>query len=153
MKTAPAPGKRKSIYLVGMLVALLGGYAGLTTANAAEQSPLASAVSKGKSLFMHDTFGGNGMTCEACHRAAGLGPTVLPNGAKFPSLSNAAAIFPRYNPRAHKVITIEDQIRGCVARGLGGKPPAYSSASMHELVAYLTSLSQGKPIDMGGKPK
>lgn len=122
-------------------------------AQAAISGPLAKAVAEGKQVFLHDSFGGHGMSCASCHRDAGLGPTVLHNGHRFPSLANAAAIFPRYKARAHKVITLQDQIRGCVARGLGGKPPAYDSATMRSLVAYLTSLAQGKPIDMGGKPK
>lgn len=153
MKKAREQNKRNSIYLTGLLMAFFGLYAGLAPVNAAEQSPLASAVKKGRSLFIHDTFSGSGKTCQSCHRAAGTGPTLLPNGASFPSLSNAASIFPRYSKRAGKVITIEDQIRGCVAGGLRGKPPAYNSAAMRELTTYLTSLSQGKPINMGGKPK
>lgn len=152
-KVKAQQGNRNSIYLIGLLMAFFGAYAGVTPVNAAGQSALASAVKKGRSLFLHDTFGGSGKTCDSCHRAAGMGPTVLPNGAEFPSLSNAASIFPRYSKRAGKVITIEDQIRGCVAGGLRGKPPAYNSAAMRELTTYLTSLSQGKPVDMGGKPK
>lgn len=146
----PASGK-----LAAAAAALLGAALcfAVPGADAAISGPLAKAVTQGKHEFLHDTFGSNGMTCAACHRAAGMGPTVLPNGHKFPSLANGAAIFPRYKARAHKVITLEDQIRGCVARGLHGKPPAYSSAAMRSLVAYITSLSQGKPIDMGGKPK
>lgn len=122
-------------------------------AQAAITGPLAKAVAQGKQVFLHDSFGSHGMSCASCHRAAGLGPTVLPNGRRFPSLANAAAIFPRYKARAHKVITLQDQIRGCVVRGLGGKPPAYDSTTMRTLVSYLTSLAQGKQIDMGGKPK
>lgn len=148
-KAANGAGKR--IKVVALTVVMLG-FGAMVGAHAAP-SPLAQAIADGKHIFIHDTFGGRGTTCESCHKAAGMGPTVTPNGHKFPSLSNAAAIFPRYSPRAGKVITIEDQIRGCVAGGLGGKPPAYGSKTMRSLVAYLTSLSQGKPIDMGGKPK
>lgn len=129
----------------------LAGFGLMGTAQAAE-GPLQAAVAQGKHMFIHDTFGGDGVTCESCHKAAGMGPTVV-HGHHFPSLANAATIFPRYNKRAHRVITLEDQIRGCVARGMKGKPPAYGSKGMNAMVAYLTSLSQGKPMDMGGKPK
>ncbi|MDA8095570.1 MAG: c-type cytochrome [Betaproteobacteria bacterium] len=113
--------------------------------------PLAQAVAKGKDIFAHDTFGGRGMTCQACHTAGGTTEGTTPSGAKIPSLSNAAAIFPRY---AHgQLVTLEDQVRRCVAGALGGKPPAYDSTQMRDLVAYMTSLSQGKPVDMGGKPR
>lgn len=136
-----------------LLLAVLAGFGGMASAHAAS-SPLSQAVAEGKHIFIHDTFGGShNMTCESCHKAAGMGQTVTPNGHHFPSLANAATIFPRYNKHAGRVITLEDQIRGCVARGMGGKPPAYGSKTMNALVAYLTSLSKGKPMNMGGKPK
>jgi len=114
--------------------------------------PLAQAVSEGKVLFTHQTFGGTGATCEKCHHDAGRGPTVTPDGRTRPSIAGAATFFPRFNPKMGKVITLEDQVRRCVAGGLRGTPPAYDSAAMRSMIAYLTSLSQGKRMDMGGKP-
>lgn len=114
---------------------------------------LDKAVRTGKALFMHGTFGGNGSTCETCHAGGGLVPGKMPNGMTIPSLSNAAAIYPRFNPRVHKVITLEDQIRNCIIGALHGKPPAYGSVRMNALVSYITSLSRGKPMEMGGKPQ
>lgn len=119
----------------------------------AASSPLETAIQNGKQVFSHETFGGKGRTCNACHSNDGVGPGKLPNGKAIPSLSNAAAIFPRYNPKAKRVVTLEDQIRACAKNALQGKPPAAGSEKLTELVTYLTSLSQGKPIDMGGKPK
>ncbi|MHB1616302.1 MAG: c-type cytochrome [Metallibacterium sp.] len=115
--------------------------------------PLHAAIESGSHLFTTDTFGGRGMTCQSCHSGGGKIAGQLANGSKIPSLSNAAAIFPRFSPKFGKVITLEDQIRGCIAGGLGGKPPAYGSQKLNDLVSYLTFLSNGKPIDMGGKPK
>ena len=120
---------------------------------AATEPQLEKAIQKGKNIFIHGTFGGNGKTCETCHTAGGTGPGKTPGGTTFPSLANAAAIFPRFNPMINKVITLEDQIRNCTGGALHGKPPAYGSAEMNALVSYITSLSQGKPIDMGGKPR
>jgi thiosulfate dehydrogenase len=99
--------------------------------------------------FLHDTCGGKDRTCSSCHTAAGHGPTVTPNGGHFPSLDAAATHFPRYNARAGKVITLQDQVRACVTGALAGKPPAADSVTMTDLVSYLTSLSQGKPMAMG----
>lgn len=141
--------KLLSLFLLTLAVTL--SPLAMSSAQAAISGPLAKAVAKGKDMFEHDTFGGGGMTCQSCHTAAGKGATVLPNGKHFPSLVTAAAVFPRYKARAGKVITLEDQIHGCIAGALGGKPPAYGSAGMNALVSYLTSLSQGKPVDMGGK--
>lgn len=119
----------------------------------AADTPLEQAVQDGKHVYSHETFGGNGRTCETCHANGGVGPGKLPNGKVIPSLSNAATIFPRFNPKAKKVVTLDDQIRNCVKNALQGKPPAAGSATLAELAAYVTSLSQGKPIDMGGKPE
>ena len=93
------------------------------------------------------------MNCQSCHVDGGTGPGKLPNGTAIPSLSNAAAIFPRFNPRANKVVTLEDQLRNCIAGALQGKPPAYGSEQLTQLVSYVTSLAQGKPLDMDGKPQ
>lgn len=121
--------------------------------SAAIDPQLEKAIKNGKDLFKSNTFGGNGNTCETCHTAGGTKPGMTPGGMKLPSLSNAAAIFPRFNPKNNKVVTLEDQIMNCAAGGLQGKPPAYGSTEMNDLVCYITSLSQGKPIDMGGKPR
>lgn len=119
----------------------------------ASDSPLDKAIQAGKQTYSHETFGGNGRTCETCHANGGVGPGKLPNGKAIPSLSNAAAIFPRYNPKAKRVLTLGDQIGKCIANALQGTPPAAGSETIAELAAYVTSLSQGKPIDMGGKPQ
>ncbi|MDE1897957.1 MAG: hypothetical protein KGI40_12625 [Xanthomonadaceae bacterium] len=115
--------------------------------------PLHAAIQRGSHLFATDTFGGRGMTCQSCHSGGGKIPGQLANGSKIPSLSNAAAIFPRFSSKAGKVITLEDQVRACIAGGIGGKPVKYGGQNMADLVSYLTFLSDGKPIDMGGKPK
>lgn len=137
--------------VAGFMLGAVLAVAGLPVAQAAITGPLAQAVEQGKHIFVHDTFDGRGMTCQSCHSAAGLGPTVVPGSSmKGPSLANAAAIFPRFKAREGKVITLEDQINGCIAGALGGKAPGYDSDAMRALVSYITSLSQGKPVDMGG---
>jgi len=112
---------------------------------------LDEAVQNGKHLFMTSTFGDGGRTCNSCHTGGGTTPGRLPDGTAIPSLSNAATIFPRYNPRRGAVLTLPQQIHSCVMDAIEGTPPAYDSTEMVDLVSYLTSLSQGKPIDMGGK--
>ena len=136
-----------------MIMCLAFGLFGAGAAYGAGADPLADAVSRGHQLFTTHTFGGSGRTCESCHHAGGQGPTVLPNGVHKPSIAGAASYFPRFNPKVGHLVTLEDQVRRCVAGGLQGKAPAYDSAEMRAMIAYLTSLSQGKAIDMGGRPK
>lgn len=126
----------------------------ITSAAKAAEIPaqLQSVVNQGKDVFMHPSFGGNGKACNSCHRDGGTGPGALPDGTQLPSLGNAATIFPRFNKKG-ELITMQDQVRNCVAGAIEGTPPAYDSDKMRLLVVYLTSLAQGKAIDMGGKPR
>ena len=128
-------------------------FSAIASAGAAQDSHLEKAIQDGSQLYSHQTFAGNGRTCETCHVNGGVGPGKTPDGKSIPSLANAATIFPRFSPKAGKVLTLEDQIRGCVNGGLQGTPPAYGSDALSNLVSYVTSLSQGKPIAMGGKPE
>jgi thiosulfate dehydrogenase len=120
---------------------------------AATEPQLEKAIQDGEALFVHETFGGAGNTCQTCHVEGGAGPGKSSKGGAIPSLANAATIYPRFNPKANKVDTLEDKIGHCIAGGLRGKPPAYGSEQMTQLVSYITSLAQGKPLNMGGKPQ
>jgi thiosulfate dehydrogenase len=136
-----------SAALFGMLLSAM------IPAGAATDTPIEMAVRDGRQLYAHETFGGNGRTCETCHVNGGVGPGKTPDGKAIPSLANAAAIFPRFNAKANKVFTLQDQVRACVKGALQGTPPAYDSDTLTALVSYVTSLSLGKPVDMGGKPE
>jgi len=142
---------RKNIMMSAMVLAI--GLSGGGVAHADSANPLSEAVSQGHQLFEKHTFGGTGRTCQTCHHEGGRGATVLPNGVHRPSIAGAASYFPRFNIKVGHVLTLEDQVRRCVAGGLQGKAPAYDSAEMRAMIAYLTSLSQGKSIDMGGRPR
>jgi len=116
-------------------------------------SQLEKVIAQGKDAFTHNTFNGNGRFCQTCHLSGGMAPGRLPDGKAIPSLANAAAVFPLFKPRQGKVVTLSDQIRNCIGGALEGNPPAYGSDELNALVVYVTSLSQGKVIDMGGKPQ
>ncbi len=120
---------------------------------AATDPHLQQAINAGRKTFASDTFGGNGLTCNSCHTNLGQTQGHLPNGAVIPSLTNAAAVFPRYKADHHKVMTLDEQIHGCIAGALQGKAPAYGSRKLVDLVSYISSLAKGKPIDIGAEPK
>lgn len=120
-------------------------------ARAGTAPQLAKTIAQGKNIFLHDTFGGRGMTCDSCHTGGGRGPTMVPgSGMRGPSLSNAAAVFPRYKRDEGRVLTLAEQIHGCIQGALGGNAPPYGGSTMRALETYLTALAQGKRIDMGG---
>jgi thiosulfate dehydrogenase len=142
---------RKNLTLRIVPCLLLGACALALPWRAAAIDPaLQKAVDRGSELFHHETFNGSGRVCNTCHLEGGTRAGLLPNGEAIPSLRNAATIFPRVRERDHALITLPDQIRGCVAGGLQGKPPEYGSEALNALASYVTSLSQGQPIDMGG---
>lgn len=136
----------KTIAAVSGLVALcVGAFALAPTAQAAAPAPVASpdaAAAQGLHIFNHDRFGGR-MTCSSCHINGGTTPGRLPGGSEIPSLVGVAAQFPRYNPRAKRIITLEQQIAMCIHGSLGGKAPAADSPEMADLTAYLVKLSKG----------
>lgn len=119
----------------------------------AADTELDKMIAEGQKNYAHNTFKGNGRVCESCHVGGGKEAGKLPNGKAIPSLANAAAIFPRINMKSGKLVTLSDQVRNCAANALQGTPPEYGSEELNSLVAYITSLAQGKAIDMGGAPK
>ncbi len=166
-------GARKTVGHRCSMVAI----AALLIAGAAVAAPLPpalqQAVSRGAYIFNDDSFGSHVkpvadaasafatlggaphggprfMTCAVCHIHGGLVRGRLPDGRRFASLRNAAAVFPRYNVKSHRVMTLEAQIRHCVRDGIVGRPPAYGSASMVDLVSYLKSIAAGQRIAIGG---
>lgn len=135
-----------------LAVAFIAGVAGPVAAASLSDPQLAKVAEHGKALFSHAKFNGNGRVCESCHLGGGLEPGRRPDGKPIPSLANAAAIFPRYKERAGRVITLADQVRGCIGGAIEGQVPEEGSEDLTALLVYVTSLSQGKAIDMGGKP-
>ncbi len=134
------------------LLALGAGLAGMPAR--AVDAELQKAIARGGEAFQHATFGASsGRVCNTCHLGGGMLPGRLPNGKAIPSLTNAAAIFPRVREQDHALITLADQVRSCVGGAIQGQPPEYGSEELNALVSYVTSLSQGKSIDMGGQPK
>lgn len=76
---------RKAIRLTGSLVLISALYAfGIQHAAAAEPQ-LEKAIQDGKTIFVHETFGGNGMTCDGCHLNGGVGSGKRQNGKLFPA--------------------------------------------------------------------
>jgi thiosulfate dehydrogenase len=103
---------------------------------------LQQAVQRGAELFVHDKFGGV-RTCETCHLGGGRAAGKLPNGSPIPSLVGAAAAFPKLDARQQSVVTLPQQLAGCIAGGVEGRPPPPGSPEMVALETYVTSLSKG----------
>ena len=81
---------------------------------------------------------GASMNCNSCHIQQGKKPL----GAPYINSYNA---FPQYNPRADRVVTLQDRINGCFQRSMNGKPLARDSAEMAAMIAYMKWLAQDVP--------
>lgn len=143
---------------VAVTLATLAGTAGVAwSANMALKAPtsLEQAVRDGQWVFNHESFGssrswipdgafhGRSMTCAVCH-GDGMDTGRTPDGMALPSLAGTAARYPEL--RGGTVVTFEQQVARCIARGVGGRPPATGNPAMVDLIAYLTALSRTAPL-------
>ncbi|MFK9093527.1 c-type cytochrome [Bacillus salipaludis] len=87
---------------------------------------------------------GNNLACSSCHGTAGTDGTS--------PLTGVTAVYPTFNPRAGKVLTIEDRINGCFKRSMNGHPLEAASDEMRAMVAYLNYISTNVPIGIKERP-
>jgi thiosulfate dehydrogenase len=152
--------KTGSLSAVFSLVIVLGGGFAVATylqpAEAAPQSgtqaaPAQSAANdpaaRGKLIFdqtpaLASPYVGNKLACSDCHLKSGTADDSAP-------MIDVAGLFPMFNPRAGRVITLKERINECFVRSENGRPLPGDSPEMLALVAYIESLSKGQ---QHGKP-
>jgi len=115
-----------------------------------DTSPLAKQIRWGFQIFT-DTpgkapaFTGGTISCANCHLNAGQRERALP-------IVGVAAVFPEYNARASRLISLADRVVDCFLRSenaTGSKSdhlPTTTSAEVLALSAYVTWLSSGQPV-------
>lgn len=81
---------------------------------------------------------GAAMNCNSCHVVQGKKPL----GAPYINTFNA---FPQANPRAARVMTLEERINGCMVRSMNGKILKEDSREMQSMIAYMKWLAQDVP--------
>lgn len=81
---------------------------------------------------------GASMNCNSCHVQEGKKPMGAP-------YINTVNTFPQFNPRANRVVSLEDRINGCFMRSMNGKPLEKDSAEMKAMIAYMKWLAQDVP--------
>lgn len=109
-------------------------------------------ISYGRSLVMHTSkyFGPagsiskatNGLNCQNCHLDAGTRPYGN-------NLGSTASAYPKFLPRAGRVVTLAEKVNECYLRGLNGSPIDTSGREMNAYVAYIKWL--GKNFDQREK--
>lgn len=107
------------------------------------QGPAGEKIRLGQQIFAQTprfaaSYVGNQMKCADCHLAGGRAPYSAP-------LVGLPSLFPSYNKRAGRVITLAERIQECFVRSENGKPLAADSREMTALLAYLDWISAGQP--------
>jgi len=81
---------------------------------------------------------GAGLACTSCHI----------NGARTPNASpwvGLWGVYPAYDARSGRVITLADRINECFRRSMNGKPLPLDSAAMRGLLSFIWWLSKDVP--------
>lgn len=118
-----------------------------------EADPLAElekALERGKALFNDTELGTRGKSCNNCHSGGDTSGHEM-MGMKTTSLKGAAATYPKYNKRTKRVITLSQMNNMMISMVLRGEPLKLESDDAIALAAYVTSLSNGAKIQVGGK--
>ncbi|MGB1111207.1 MAG: hypothetical protein ACPG4N_12675, partial [Gammaproteobacteria bacterium] len=94
------------------------------------------AVERGMELF--NTEGANGKTCGSCHGEEGekLDPKSI-------------AMYPKYDERSSKPITLQQRVHRCNEENLGSKPLKYDEKNtIIPLLTFVRHRSQGEVINV-----
>ncbi len=83
---------------------------------------------------------GDVLNCSSCHLNGGTVPKASP-------YFGLTGLFPGNNPRAGRVISIEDRLNGCFKRSENGAPLAADSEEMKAMVAFMATLKADKQPD------
>ena len=119
-------------------------------------SHVADQVKLGFEIFINTPikakqFTGNALSCSNCHLNAGQREKAMP-------LVGVAGMFPEYNKRQGRLISLEDRIVGCFLRSQNAMAakrasirndetmPQTDSKEVLALSAYITWLSGGYPV-------
>lgn len=117
------------------------------------------SIAHGKQLFNANQLSTNDRSCNTCHPQGGTTngeaeiPMALKNGMKpklpIPSLIGAAATFPKYKVPSDAVIQLGEMSNNCIRMFMMGKPLDLSSKDARDLAAYISSLSNGREVEVG----
>jgi thiosulfate dehydrogenase len=113
-------------------------------------TPLAKQIRWGYEIFTNTPkhapqFTGGKVSCANCHLNAGQRERALP-------IVGVAGMFPEYNARASRLISLADRVVDCFLRSenatgaASGQLPMPASNEVLALAAYISWLSKGQPV-------
>lgn len=111
--------------------------------------PRGAAIAAGK-LLLSETHQrlpgnvGNGLTCTNCHMTGGTIAQASPWVGIW-------GVFPEYRARSGRLISLQERVNDCFERSMNGKPLAFNSEEMNNILAYMQWLSSGVPTGVSVK--
>ena len=84
-------------------------------------------------------FSGNVLSCSNCHLDAGRKAGAAPLGPAW-------GMYPAYQAKTDRVVTIEDRVQQCFRFSMNGLPPPLDSREVRALTAYSHWLARGLPV-------
>jgi cytochrome c5 len=118
--------------------------------NDSAKMTLKRSIADGKQLFFNGSFGSTKLlnnkpfTCSTCHAGDS-------ESRRWPTLVNAAAVYPKYNSTIKQIVTLGTQIQRCIKGGIGGTPPQHASKELVDMLAYMQFIANGQTIEAGGE--
>ncbi len=104
---------------------------------------LKQAFMRGKDLFMDESLGTNGMSCNSCHAEGGTKAGKM-GDMTIPPFAHVAKKYPIYFKMAGKVMTLDQVINFCVTTPMEGKPLAWDDQRIADLAAYISWVDAKK---------
>jgi sulfur-oxidizing protein SoxA len=80
--------------------------------------------------------GDAGKSCASCHDDVAE------------SMKGVRAVYPKWNEDAQEVRTLEMQVNACRTENMEAEPLDYTSTEMTSMVALISSVSRGMPVDV-----
>jgi thiosulfate dehydrogenase len=107
-------------------------------ANTVPPGPLGDAIRFGRKAAEQTSAG---LSCTSCH----MHGARTPNAAPWVGLWG---VYPEYEARSGRVITLADRINECFRRSMNGKPLPLDSVAMRGLLSYIWWLSKDVPTSV-----
>ena len=81
-------------------------------------------------------MGSEDKSCASCH------------GDVEDSMRGVRAVYPKWNEAREEVTTIEMEVNNCLENRMGAEPWRYDGGDMTNMVALISSVSRGMPVDV-----
>lgn len=82
-----------------------------------------------------EAMGPEGESCASCHEDP-------------EELRGVRAVYPKWDEEREEVQTLEMQVNECVTERMGAEPLEYDGKAMTNMIALLSSVSRGMPVDV-----